>query len=118
MKQFAASVASEILGHISENLERGERILKMLKNKEQEKIISASIIEDKLLIWHANDLLDQSTMKKGTMIASFAYGSIGNTISKLVPLVESIMANTRVKCMWELNAIQDIYLKFDKQRLQ
>lgn len=77
-----------------------------------------SNIKSRLLIWHANDLLDHSTINKGTMIGSSSYGSIDDTISKLVPLVESISEHKHVKCVWELNSVKDIFLKFDKRRLQ
>ena len=52
------------------------------------------------------------------MIGSSSYGSIDDTISKLVPLVESISEHKHVKCVWELNSVKDIFLKFDKRRLQ
>ena len=76
------------------------------------------MVKENLLSWHVNDLLDHITIKKGTNVGSFAFGSISDTISKLVPLVESISEQKQVECVWEVSSIQGIFLKFDKQRLQ
>ena len=80
MKEFAASVASEVIEHVCLNVKLGERMAKKIKDRKQAELMKASIIKEKLLIWHANDLFDQSTMKKRISIARNSYGSIGNTI--------------------------------------
>ena len=107
-----------MLGPLGANVQIAERLLKKVQDKELKKMAKTFLISSKLLQWHANDLLDQSIIENGRLVATLNYGSANEAILELVPLVESIIGHKSLTFEWRLDGVKDLYLKFDKQRLQ
>ena len=118
LKMLTASVSHEMLGPLGANVQIAERLLKKLQDKEFKRMVKTFLISSKLLMWHANDLLDQNIIENGTLIPNYQYGSANDAILELIPLIESIIGHKHLKFDWKLRGIEDLFLKFDKQRLQ
>ena len=58
LKMLTTSVSHEMLGPLGANVQIAERLLKRIKDKELKLMVKTLLISSKLLLWHANDLLD------------------------------------------------------------
>ena len=58
MKMLTASVSHEMLGPLGANVQISERLLRKVENESIRKMIKLNLISSKLVMCHANDLVD------------------------------------------------------------
>ena len=62
-------------------------------NEELKKLVQLLCIASRMVLMHANDLLDWRIIENGSFVASMTSGSISGAITEMVDLVNSTLTN-------------------------
>ena len=68
---LTASVSHEMLGPLGANVQISERLLQKVKDESLRKIINLNLVSSKLVMCHANDLVDQSILENGVLTPAY-----------------------------------------------
>ena len=109
-----------MLGPLRSNVEFAETLIRHLKSpalKAKAQLIS---ISSKLVLFHANDLLDLSFLQTGHFSPTFTNGSPSQAIIEIVDLVQATLEDENLSIELDIESVAEHYqvLKFDKRRLQ
>ena len=96
-----------------------ERLIKSLKRFDVEKSLAKTIfISSKMVMMHANDLLDQSIIENGGFIPFYTDESVNDVILEIVDLVRMTTVRKRNLKIEFLGKPNRTLVKFDKRRFQ
>lgn len=87
LRTLSASVHHEMLGPLKSNVEFAEYLIKHLKDPTLQKKSELILISSKLVLFHADDLLDLQFLETGNFSASYAQNNTKSTINEIVNLV-------------------------------
>ena len=122
LKALNTSVHHEMLAPLQTNVEVAERLVKFLKKSPKEMDMAQTIlISSRMVMLHANDLLDQRIIENGIFVPAYEDGSIIEAIDEIVSLVRLTlkMKKKRLLLICNFNNLKNHpLLRFDKRRLQ
>ena len=84
---LSASVHHEMLGPLRSNVDFAETLVKHLRSPTMKKKAQLISISSKLVLFHANDLLDLRFLQTGHFSPTFSNGSVSQAITEIVELV-------------------------------
>ena len=99
LKMLNTSVHHEMLSPLRVNVLLAEQILNNLKSKKDSTLREMSqtiYVSSKLMLLHANDLLDQSLIENGSFSPSFAKSSLAEAVLQMVKLVRLTLTQKKV----------------------
>ena len=76
------------------------------------------MVSSKMVMLHANDLVDHRIIQNGNLEPWYDYGLITPAITEIIEIARLNYSIDRMRLAVELNEIKDLEMKFDKQRLQ
>ena len=108
-----------MLGPLKTNIEFAEYLIKHLHGSPLKKRAELILLASKMVLFHANDLLDLQIIQSGTFSPSLAVGSVTAALTEIVDLIKQTLENTNIEIELDANRfiMQYPLLLFDKRRL-
>ena len=93
LTDLSTTVHHELLGPLKSNVDFAEYLVKHLKDSRMRKKAKLILISSKMIIFHANDMLDLRFLQTGNFTPSLSLGSASDAITEIVSLVESTICD-------------------------
>ena len=109
-----------MLGPLKSNVEFADTLSHHLKSTTLKKKAQLIAISSKMVLFHANDLLDLRFLQTGNFTASFYLGSPSQAIREIVNLIQATLEGKDINIMLNVDRLDYCHpiLKFDRRRLQ
>jgi len=119
LRALNASAHHEMLGPLKANIEISARLVKRLKDQELKRMSQTILISSKLVLLHANDLLDQQHLSKGQFSPFYEPGSVWEALFEIVEMINHTLKGKKVKIRCYVAYLKAFpTLSFDRRRLQ
>ena len=63
-------------GPLTANVNLSERLLRVISDPQQTRMLKTILVSSQLVLLHANDLLDQRIIENGNFMPSYALGNV------------------------------------------
>ena len=113
-----ASMHHEILTPLKVNIQIAEKLSKLkdiTQLKEMAQIVSVS---SKLVLFHANDLLDHRIFESGNFAPAYIYSSVSNALLEIVEMMRWTIQNLNLDIQFTSDHGDESMLYLDKRRMQ
>ena len=94
------SIHHEMMGPLKANVLLSERLMRVLENPEDKKMLKIIFVSSQLLLHHASDLLDQRVIDNGNFMASYSLGNVSQTILEMVELVRMTLEEKNIRIIY------------------
>ena len=119
LQALNASAHHEMLGPLKTNVEFSNRLVNLLRDKEHKKMCQTINISSKMILLHANDLLDHSILQHGNFVPAYSPGSISTAILDIVEMIRHTVERKKLTIRCQLSEIKQFFIiSFDKRRFQ
>lgn len=108
-----------MLGPLKSNVEFAETLCNHLKSTTLRKKAQLIAISSKMVLFHANDLLDLRFLQTGNFTPSFYLGSPSQAIREIVNLIQATLEGKDLTINLNVDRLEYCHptLKFDRRRL-
>ena len=93
LANLSTTVHHEMLGPLRSNVEFAEYLVKHSQNAAHKKKAQLILISSKMVLFHANDLLDLQFLQTGHFAPVYSQDSVTNAIIEIVNLIESTLSS-------------------------
>ena len=114
---LTASVSHEILAPLNANIDITELLLEKITKEEQRHMLKMIITSSRLVMCHANDLMDYNILEHGVLIPYLEVCSLEKTILEVLDIAHLDSASNN-RLFYDLTRIKNLEIKFDRRRLQ
>ena len=87
LKTLNYSVHHEMLGPLKTCVEISDHLQKKLPNQHEKRMVQTMLVASQLVLFHANDLLDQRIIQNGSFTPDYQEGDICMAIMEIVNMV-------------------------------
>ena len=117
---LSSSTHHEMLVPLKSNVEFAECLIRHLTQDDMKKKAQLILISSKLIMFHANDLLDMRFLQDGRFTPSYSNWSPTEAIMEIVDLIGMMLVETNLKIRFDdsLLKLKFPVLGLDKRRLQ
>ena len=112
------TVHHEMLSPLRANIEISQLLYQSMKNLRMKKMAQILNVSSKLLLSHAQDLLDQQIIENNRFSPNYVDGLVSSAVFEVIQIVRQCNTEKQKLQMKHYTKIDGIEIKFDKHRLQ
>ena len=86
-----------MLAPLRANIDICQRLLRIVSELEVKKMVQIILVSSQMVALHANDLLDQRIIKEGRFVPYYTSGSLLDSISEMIELMNSTLVSRNMK---------------------
>ena len=118
LKTLNASVSHDMLNTIGINIELAQMLFSKTKSKKDKRIIKLIIVASKMVLLQANDLIDHRILEHGALEPRYQISSAAQAIDEIIKIARYNKNMSKDQFVLDVSEINNLELKFDRQRLQ
>ena len=118
LKVLNTTVHHEMLGPLRANIEISQVLYQSLSNMRLKKLAQVLNVSSKLLLSHAQDLLDQQIIENNRFVPKYVEGSVSLAVLEIVQIVRQCNTEKNRLQIKHYTKIDGIMIRFDRHRFQ
>ena len=108
----------EILTPLKVNIHIAEKLSKLEDTSQLKEMAQIISVSSKLVLFHANDLLDHRIFESGKFVPAYQFASVSNALVEIVEMMRWTVQNTSLDIQFTSDQNDMGMHYFDKRRLQ